>query len=481
MDTNNLHRYYGSLLSICENDDDFNLFIEIISDYINENKEIDLRSLLKQLIEASDIFKTAILDYFKEKHPSIYDEQLLNKFYEQTQTRYNSYNEVLISQYLDYNRYIQNDIINTNPEFLRYFKKDSVYSFFNSNLFSLNSIYNINLFTALEERGCFTDEHYLFAHGNLKDFLLSDRSDLVSKDIASFISAYDLEEQSFYLKDLYTLYKKNSQDIISQNKQREKVIFENLLMRNNTGLLVGKSRTYNFNFLKKYPEWQKEKIANKSLPEIMLWNNMDNLKNFISIDRLPQDQNEMLEFIKKNKYLSIIEDAPEKIKLMSMISDNGLNFSELRKIKSSIDTVYNREVLYKVVNENAGTWFHLDFGSFNKNKDDDRQLIIDIFSNLSKEKKNYLLSDKYKKHYNFNGILSGLKKNNLLEDVANFFTPEEKGCIIDMAKFKKYTEFFYGFKNDTFRLNNKKFLNTLFEKESLALQLKTEFNKGMTL
>lgn len=475
---NNLYSNHSSLLAICETDNDFNLFKQILTNYIKSNDDISLRRLLQYLIQSSSEFKTEITEYFHENHPLIYDEKLLDLFFDK-RSKYSSYNDLLVLQYRGYNRQEQDDVINTFPDIISYFDKDIIRSYFKDDIYCLHAIHNIELFLKLDELNCFTREHYLFSHENLKEFLLSTEKDIIHQDISSFIPACSSEKTPLLLKDLYTISKQSIDDILSNNKQKQKVIFENLLMKNHNGLLVDGSRTSSVSFLKKYPGWQNEILAGKSLPEIMLWNNIACLKNFISFEKLKEDKESMEALFKNNKFLNIIKNAPEKIKLMTMSVYDELNYSDIKSLNSAIDTLYDRNILYKMVNENIGTWFKLDFSKYNHRFESDKELIIGIFSNLNKESKSYLFS---RKNSSFmQSMLYGLKENNLLYEVGNCFTPEEKGLLISMENFNKYTEFFYGFSNDEFRENNKTYLAKSFEKESLALSLKKEFTKGMRL
>lgn len=475
---NNLYSNHASLLAICQTDNDFNLFKQILTNYINSNDDISLRRLLRHLIQSPSEFKREIIEYFQENHPLIYDEKLLDLFFDK-RSKYSSYNDLLVVQYRGYNRQEQNDIINIFPNIISYFDKDVILSYFKDDIYCLHAVHNIELFLKLDEINCFTKEHYLFAHENLKEFLLSSEKDIIYQDISSFIPECFTEKTPLLLKDLYTISKQSMEEILANNKQKQKVIFENILMKNKNGLLVDGSRTSSISFLKKYPRWQDEILAGKSLPEIMLWNNIACLKNFIPFEKLKEDKESMTALFKNNKFLNIIENSPEKIKLMTMSVYDELNYSDIKSINSAVDTLYDKNVLYKIVNENIGTWFKLDFSKYNHRFESDKELIIDIFSNLTKESKKYLISQKDDSF--IRSMLYGLKENNLLYEVGNCFTPEEKGLLISMENFNKYTEFFYGFSNDEFRENNKNYLLKSFEKESLALSLKKEFTKGMVL
>lgn len=475
---NNLYSNHASLLAICETDNDFDLFKQILTNYIKSNDDISLGQLITHLIQPSSKFKTEVVEYFQENHPLIYDDKLLDLFFDK-RSKYSSYNDLLVVQYRGYNLQEQDDIINIFPDIISYFDSDVICSYFKNDIYCLHEIHNIELFLKLNELNCFTKEHYLFAHENLKEFFLSSENDIIYQDISSFIPECSNEKTPLVLKDLYTISKQSIDDILSNNKQKQKVIFENLLMKNHNGLLVDGSRTSSISFLKKYPGWQDEILAGKSLPEIMLWNNIACLKNFISFEKLKEDKESMEALFKNNKFLNIIKNAPEKIKLMTMSVYDELNYSDIKSLNSAIDTLYDRNILYKMVNENIGTWFKLDFSKYNHRFESDKELIIDIFSNLTKESKEYLISQK---DYSFiRSMLYGLKENNLLYEVGNCFSPEEKGLLISMENFNKYTEFFYGFHNDEFRENNKNYLSKSLEKESLALSLKKEFIKGMVL
>lgn len=467
---NNLYNNYGKLLSICNNEDDFSLFTKTLDIYIDINPDIDLRKMLSILLNGTKIFKYDLLNIFKDKHSDIFDKELLSYFFEPVSTYY-SYTELLQQQYCNINRYEPSDLANTDENLLDYFKDEDIDSFFNQNVFSLIHIWNKKLFKKIEDKEILTDQHYLFVHKNIKDYLLENTNNtIIEKKIQSFFPE-DIKEdiKDFKIKDFYTLYNKSIDEIFIENKQRDKIILESFFLKSHSGMIISNSKKANLDFLKRYPDWENELIQGQTLTEILLWSNLSYIKNFLDTSRIDNNSEKNNNLLSKNKYVKIIKNLPEKLKLMTLFPQEDVNAYDIGKIKKLINEDLDINILLSL--------FMTHKKSFAKNlTDNEKDLIFNIFSNMTVQDKNTLLHDS-----NFESILTSIHNLGLTQKIGEHFTDIEKGNIINIRTFNHFPEFFYGFKNDDFRNKNSKICKKSFEKETLFSSLKIDLKKDISL
>lgn len=464
-----------------KNAENINKFISFLDFAINENLLIEHKDnsrsnpLMHVLVNRQQEFKP-VADYFFDRFPEYFDDYIFKKLFEKGYSysdfskKTDRFRELINKNRDSHSSQYSSAIGKNNHYLLDYFSLDYIQNQFDKGFYLLSGITEekIHILDQLQEKGIkFKPEHFI---GNK----------ISNEKISKYINIDEKINNS--LPALFSQYPLSLKEYNHKVEKKDDIFFNflNNYYYNLGNTYIHQMRDLFAEFKNNHEEISKYKADNFTAAEIILYREFSMIKKMVDMNKFKIETNEeaikLKKYLESNKYLKNIDDLIEKLKFFSILKQEDNSVNEIVMKALNLISPYNENFKYIDMHINyqkkipIGKYFYSDIPS------DILESIGKGFSQLNSLQKEYFFSNRKVDSESSNLFINMLPqyqrynrgyiiRNNFYDILNN----ETKGEIVSLFLIKKQPEFFYGFKNDTFREKHKNDVDyqIYFEKEEL--------------